>query len=83
MNGDTKLMKLIRRLNSPENDHEAVGALRVLAAELQAIGRGFQELADLRSGIERTRSCDHPRLSLSIGLRLSALLGISRKEKLR
>jgi hypothetical protein len=44
---DTKLMKLIRRLDSPENDHEAVSALHLLASELQARGRGFQELADL------------------------------------
>ena len=38
---DTKLMKLIRRLDSPNNDNEAVGAVRELARELQAreIGR--------------------------------------------
>jgi hypothetical protein len=38
-------MKLIRRLDSPDN--EATSALRMLAGELQARGRGFQELADL------------------------------------
>jgi hypothetical protein len=43
--GDTVLMKLIRRLDSP--DSEAVAALRKLASELQSRGRGFQELADL------------------------------------
>jgi DNA repair exonuclease SbcCD ATPase subunit len=43
---DTKLKKLIRRLDSP-SDNEAAGALRALARELQARGRGFQELGDL------------------------------------
>jgi hypothetical protein len=43
---DTKLKKLIRLLDSPQKE-EAAGALRKLAGELQARGRGFQELADL------------------------------------
>jgi hypothetical protein len=38
---DTKLKKLIRRLDSPDSDNEAAGALRALARELQARGRGF------------------------------------------
>jgi hypothetical protein len=44
---DTELMKVIRRLDSANNDNEAVGAIRKLASELQARGRGFQQLADL------------------------------------
>jgi hypothetical protein len=44
---DTKLKKLIRRLDSPENDNEAAAALRKLASELQARERGFEKLADL------------------------------------
>jgi hypothetical protein len=44
---DTELMRLIRRLDSPNDDNEAVGAVRKLASELQARGRGFQQLADL------------------------------------
>jgi hypothetical protein len=44
---DTTLKKLIRRLDSPENDNEAAVALRALARELQARGRGFAELGKL------------------------------------
>jgi hypothetical protein len=50
---DTKLKKLIRRLQSPNNDHEAVAALRALTSELQARGRGFQELSDLTTEWDR------------------------------
>jgi hypothetical protein len=51
--GDTRLMKLIRRLDAPENEHEAAGAARMLANELQARGRSFQGLANLTAQWDR------------------------------
>jgi hypothetical protein len=57
---DTKLKKLIRRLDSPDNDTEAVGALRALASELQARGRGFQELADLTTQWDQADAAVRP-----------------------
>jgi hypothetical protein len=58
--GDSKLMKLIRRLDSPDNDNEAAGALRMLAGELQARGRGFQELADLTAQWDQEDAAARP-----------------------
>ena len=56
----TKLHKLIRRLDSPDNDNEAAMALRALASELQARGRGFKELADLTTQWDQADAAVRP-----------------------
>jgi hypothetical protein len=61
MKEDTRLMKLIRRLDSPENEHEAASALRMLASELQARGRSFQKLADLTAQWDQEDATAQPK----------------------
>jgi hypothetical protein len=61
---ESKLMKRIRRLDSP--DSEVVAAVRALANELKARGRGFQELGDLTAVWDAEDAAQQPKKPKSV-----------------